>query len=448
MSQRALSWALRWTAAVALALCAGAVSFADRFGVDLSGLSAFGLVFATAALTAALGAFVFLDGGRLGPRSILSLSFALFVFLPATYFSVSPGLSVYEVQALLAAGVAFFSILFVCPRGLRILMHSYANIAGDRVSPSFVIFLFGVMFSALILVVWIDQLSAFWEGAWVGSTISLFVLGVVSMERNRPLLSLTLWMVSLSLFVIWYFVFFTGFSRINLAAFVFSFILVFLLARPSRSMKIFMILFLPFGLAWGALQRDGASSVFEALQRGEGLSSVFAPFRDYALTLEKSSVSGLFPWYHWVDQVVVSVLFWVPRDWWPSKPDGFGFLLTNELRSHLAPFGHSSASSILGEMTAYFGLLGPLMAVFVVSFLVVMVTQGVAFIRRSLGDLIGLVVGAYASAQIMSLVWMGVFTFSVRVGSLVIGLLVFFVWLVLWRLIRYRERDGVNLRRC
>lgn len=68
----------------------------------------------------------------------------------------------------------------------------------------------------------------------------------------------------------------------------------------------------------------------------------------------------------WGDTFWAAATIWVPRDFWPTKPLGFGTELTGLLRPESLSFGHSMVATAFGEWFWNFGWWGvPLMVVFV-----------------------------------------------------------------------------------
>ncbi|MFD0866082.1 hypothetical protein ACFQ06_09700 [Tessaracoccus lubricantis] len=142
--------------------------------------------------------------------------------------------------------------------------------------------------------------------------------------------------------------------------------------------------------------------------------SAFGPYRLASGFVAHSVENGVDFSGFW-DQVVFVLFVYVPRDWWPSKPYGFGFEYTVEnLGQGLVEAGHSVAATFIGEHLYYLGhwgiLSGLAMALAVAVFM-----RFVHGLKGLHGN--GLVVIA---ASVPVLVWGGMSSFAARIALPVI----------------------------
>ena len=140
---------------------------------------------------------------------------------------------------------------------------------------------------------------------------------------------------------------------------------------------------------------------------------MISPYKTLALTMEHVDAGHLAT--RGFDDLLATLLFWVPRALWPAKPVGFGFVLTLHFLPQLAGVGHSMAATYLGELFAaarWPAVAGGLMAV------AALVAWGdrvmLAAVRSGRLSLVRVVVLAILAAGMFDFVWVGSFTFFSR----------------------------------
>jgi hypothetical protein len=169
-------------------------------------------------------------------------------------------------------------------------------------------------------------------------------------------------------------------------------------------------------LALFGLIRGHGGGVQALLTQAEGLESVIAPLPTFARVLGRLGDSPSD--FRILETYISSVLFWVPRGLWESKPYGFGFELTLLLQPKMASWGHSMAGAYLSELWVSGGWIG-----LVLGFaLIVMGLQELdkRTLRLHLLDRpeypvsLELIILAMLSAGMFTFVWVGSFTYFSR----------------------------------
>ena len=228
-------------------------------------------------------------------------------------------------------------------------------------------------------------------------------------------------------------VIFDGFGRLALVSLGLVPVVLRSLFQGGRLLRVGILLSVVPGLVLLGASRDNVNR-----ERGapvgsfSGIGSAVTPVALFGELLEsRAEGEGLEPAYG--STMIASAVFWVPRSIWPGKPEGFGAVLTANLRPDLAPAGHSEAATISGEWYYNFGLLGTAAsAVFLLIVARLSVRLLVGTGRRSGSSYLSSfrVLGfTVITVGLPDLVWDGTFTFASRTGSR-LGVLAFVV--VVW----------------
>jgi len=161
-----------------------------------------------------------------------------------------------------------------------------------------------------------------------------------------------------------------------------------------------------------------------AISTGAGMTSMLAPYDNLVRIVSKSETWGVRPFLEWFDQVIFFLFFWVPRVWWPNKPEGFGRIIVYELEPDLVSTNHSMAASFLGEFVFYGGMLGPILALVVVTIFVSLINKLLRLVGRasSIFFMINYSLLAYISAQSLTLIWGGLASYAPRGLSAALGI--------------------------
>lgn len=220
---------------------------------------------------------------------------------------------------------------------------------------------------------------------------------------------------------------FTTGGRLVIAALVFFGVVLALQRVKGRALKAAFMLSLVPALLLAARQRSSVISSTRGVEE-TGLESVVWPL-DRLSTLLTLSSSGKLP-PSGGDTFVATLFFWVPRQLWPNKPDGFGTQLVPVLKPHLIGTGHSEAATALGEWVWNFGTVG---LVFLPLFTAVLLVTICAW-RRTLNApthssrrVFSHIAFALVTSGMLDLFWVGTFGFASRTGLRLIALLLLFL---------------------
>lgn len=251
-------------------------------------------------------------------------------------------------------------------------------------------------------------------------------LAVLSFASKRHLVSILACATTLTSLVAFFMFHFHGFGRLVLVSLGMSGVLLVSQVWRSRSLKaLVLVMAVPFLMYAGSIRSSVPDAVgfVHLLDPTVGLGSLLAPYYTF-----EEIVAGFGHFegppqleYQWGRTMLASILFWVPRELWPTKPFGLGYQLTLWFRPHLAPAGHSMAASYLGELFLNFGVFGVLAGPFLLGYVLgrwdrlihrlFYRSQPFTFIRYwQLVSITLLVTGLF------DYVWGSTFTFAARTG--------------------------------
>lgn len=373
--------------------------------------------------------FVVSDRGGMGLRSLVWIAFGLFVSFPTVVYLITRQVTLparEAISALLLAQLAVFLLLTATSAWRRVSTEERKRTQFPKTRPLAVALIYTVCAGAHSF---IPMLADLFSAFMVLSTtlLALHLRAVISarsyLDWRVPFLSIAV----VLMFGGWYVIAFDGFGRINVASFIFAISIIWLSFSPSRFVKLLIIALIPLGLYWGSLLRlqyvghdpDNWSEIF---LQGQGIGSVLAPVYTFLELVERES-SLLFPSAEILDQLVFTLLFWVPSSLWASKPEGFGRLLTYQLRPDLQHTHHSMAASFWGDWFAYLGAGGFTMAtILFVGLVLGLVKLLEKFAAAPHGSSpVWFCVRALVVGQTLTLVWGGIASFAPRAGLFVIG---------------------------
>jgi hypothetical protein len=228
-----------------------------------------------------------------------------------------------------------------------------------------------------------------------------------------------------------YFLFsFTGGGRLILAALTLSLLLVLNYHSPQYWHKWVCILTLVPGLVWAGYVRSGQDDLFEGTKtvatNADGLGSLYAPLETFADLLDLNAAGELDRAHtRWGGTFVTSALFWVPRDWWPGKPEGLGRELVHLLRPDRLHTGHSMAALNHGEWLVNFGLVGLLIGAFALGWALRLLDIALRRAHESSKpDPFRAALLAVVTGHLVLYAWADSFSFMSRAG-----LILLFLWL-------------------
>ena len=235
--------------------------------------------------------------------------------------------------------------------------------------------------------------------------IMLFAMSLGSQTRAANLRYL---LCFLAAFASYSLVAWGGFGRTVIAGWILAAFLYYFYANDVRVSKIVFGL-VPTAGTFLLTTRDLLSGKLASLETVLG-DSAFGPYRLASTFIVHEQTWGL-DLSGFFDQVIFTLLVFVPRDVWPTKPYGFGFEYTvRNLEEYLVAAGHSVAATFIGEHLYYLGYWGLLTAI-LMSFLVALFCRVMYRIKFLHGYGIALVVGS-----LPVLVWGGMTSFSARVA--------------------------------
>jgi hypothetical protein len=203
---------------------------------------------------------------------------------------------------------------------------------------------------------------------------------------------------------------FTGFGRLVVAGLGTAIVMAggrFILPRSAKQILLFAIV--PALVVFGGI-RDTRYDVVR------GLGSVTQPLTVFGDVIDESRAGAISTTPG--STFIVAAVAQVPGAWWGSKPEGFGTVLTRHFQPELLRINHSMAALAHGEWWWNFGWTGMIMMVPVIGLALRWLDGRLAqaykaplTTRRSL---LLLVMTATASAGLLDLFWVGLFTYSAR----------------------------------
>lgn len=284
----------------------------------------------------------------------------------------------------------------------------------------------------------------FW-GATLGLFPAVFVIGAIYALKNKfKLIFLALCVACLVSILAYYNFVFSGGGRINVVATLLAVVVIASWVWPSWLYKTLILISTPLALTWASVieltrytsteKHININSAEQAFGSGLGLTSILAPYDGLVEIVSMSGIWGVRPFLEWFDQVVFSVFFWFPREWWPNKPMGFGKIIVYELQPELASTTHSMATSYLGEFVYYAGVLGPAMGIIIIILFTSIINKALDLVGRTSSSvwMLNYALFAYMSTQGLTLIWGGLASYVPRgIGAIFGFSAIIFTWLFL-----------------
>ncbi len=225
-----------------------------------------------------------------------------------------------------------------------------------------------------------------------------------------------------------FFLLWTGFGRLLLFQFftITVFFASFYLAK-IRVVKFVIILTIPLMVGVGGALRYEEGSIRGILETGQGMGSILVPLKYNELIYAGLQSEEIKPLYG--SSFLASLLFFIPRQFWPEKPVGFGKTMVAWYMPNYYHTEHSLAGLYLGEVIGNFGLwglwIGPILI-----FLLFKALAGIP--KMKYADFLGfmrLIVFAIFLAGISDFVWGGTFVYFSR-ACIASGSLLLTFWLI------------------
>lgn len=225
-------------------------------------------------------------------------------------------------------------------------------------------------------------------------------------SRLSSVLIYVLFVAYISIYVHFYW---SEFGRLVLAGSLLAPLLAVLNRFNLTATKIPLLFLTATGGLFGSLLRiEGAtpSTIIRAALRDSAIS----PLVTAQELLNRLDQNAPIRWREWGDQLILYFLGPLPRQWWPTKPYGFGFqYVVDNYESSYVIAGHSIAATFMGEHIYY--LSSPLF--FVGAMLSLILVIATARLAESLPMFLGS--GSYLIAiYIPTFYWGGLASFSQR----------------------------------
>lgn len=214
----------------------------------------------------------------------------------------------------------------------------------------------------------------------------------------------------------------SGFGRLIIfSPLIVLFILIFKNYMSPILLKFSVFFGMSMGSMLGSMVRSNARTIPEAMQQSLKDSNV-SPVMLLTDIYERSATHPI-NFTGWLDQLVLFFSIAVPREFWPSKPQGFGFQYTLDmLDSYLISAGHSIASTLAGEHIYY---LGPIFAIVGLTIGILLISFLYNFLRSES------IIGGFGSLAVAmwlpTFYWGGMASFSARFSLSAASLILIFV---------------------
>ncbi len=291
--------------------------------------------------------------------------------------------------------------------------------AGSVWTPSPAVFIYVIIVALAVMVIS--------RGGSFLFSIPLLVLLYAVATRERPVhIFIGLYVVLTAFVLIYAVTFWNGFGRLILAGtLIVPSLLLFRKLRVPFGKYAFLLLTSTAGI-FGTLLRF-RDTTFGSILRTSLSDSNSGPLLLGQSFIERAKYGGVIDLPGWLDQVILIGLAVWPRVWWREKPLGFGAAWVAD---NMGPgyWGHSIASTFMGEHLYYLGLGWGSLAAFASVVLISSVYNGM--MRSS--SLFGL--GGYLVAVYLpTFYWGGMASFATRFW---IGLIPLLVAIAVFRVLR------------
>lgn len=369
---------------------------------------------------------------RITAPGIALFTAGLFIFFPGCALLFDTGLGLSDVSLVPALNIAFVTHLLWYYMAWK--PRPQSEVVVQPVDPKVARWGMGMGLLMLGSAVAASRTSLasnpFVEGAaYLG--VVLFALSALRRERKVVLAYL---IVGLAFIAYMEFIF-SGFGRIKLGSLALAIALLASHRWGKRAVKAALLVGIVPGLAYLAASRAEFTATLNPNQADNvtGLGSVIGPAARFAQLLDMNT-AGELP-HTWGESFFSSLVSMIPREWWPSKPVGFGAELADLFRPDLAGSGHSELALFYGEWLYGFGILGlflmvPIYGWFVNKLDELLVNRTPSAVTTIHG-LLMLTMVTILGASIVDLLWGGTFTYASRVGPrliIILALLAAFGW--------------------
>ena len=293
-----------------------------------------------------------------GLKSIYAISLILFLFVPTLYNYLGLVYVDYKPSWLYHLTFLLNTLLLF---KLNLSYNGLKNIFNLNFKKSFIqrIFLFSILILLLMSLLAIAGLGHLVRFPSIGffSITGYFTAYLYLNRKNYNGKWFHFLFISTITFLLFAFVFWSGYGRLIMFQFV-SIAMVFLtlVISQKKTIKFLFLLLVPIMIVIGGILRSDSASFSSTLSSGEGAGSLFSTYRDSEYVIRDIS-SNRFQVVNG-ESHVAAILFWVPRIFWESKPEGFGKQLVIWYYPSYVDTGFSLAASFIAEAYANFKYFG------------------------------------------------------------------------------------------
>lgn len=273
--------------------------------------------------------------------------------------------------------------------------------------------------------------------------LAIFVLTLATVDATAGVARVLLAGAVAASALLYYTQLFDSFGRLVLGSIVCGMVAIYALRRRSYLAK--FVLLGGSAPALFLLAEQRTEYVYTTLNyqqnAGQGIASVVSPFESFARILIASWQGIIEP--SWGSTLWATLVFWVPRAWWPGKPLGFGAEIVYITKpSNLSVAGFSDAATVFGEFVWNLGILalpvGMILLAMYLRWMDRLVVRAARDGKAGRVSAVRVLVLATLLAGIVNLVWGGTFTFITRaIGTLILLVLARFCF----ETIRFARRD-------
>lgn len=294
-----------------------------------------------------------------------------------------------------------FVLFFATSSGAIIFLYLTKNLILEKpVEGNNSYWLYFYIYSFLVI------LSSYLKGAaiyFVGPMVMFYALCLDGKKKPLDYIASLVFLFSFSIYYIYGW---DGFGRTVVFGYLISALLSYCL---RNNIKVNKILLTSIGFL-GSLLMASRKNDFSGISIERSLEdSAIGPYRLAVTFIENFKERG-YDFYGLADQIIFSILSFVPREVWPSKPFGFGFqYVIDNMESSFINAGHSIASTLIADHFYYIGPAGFITGILMLWFVALILKW--TYRAKIFNGYIHLI---FAS-NMMVLVWGGSTSFSARV---------------------------------
>lgn len=333
------------------------------------------------------------------------LGFVVFIYAPAVINSLifATSFQLFYISGALAI------IFLVLTTGLE-----YRSASDDKIGYLAIFFIFS---TCVVLTSFYGDYSLYFLGPLVMS----FAL---CLKVKKILYNTSMFLIFLSVMAIYYIYGWSGYGRVVIFGYVITAFLFWCYANSIRVNKVALVL---AGTA-GSLALVSRKSIFTDFDLRDVLNdSTVGPYRLASDFIDHYDFTGM-DFEGFVNQIIFTFFSFVPRDWWPEKPYGFGFqYVIDNMSARYVDAGHSIASTLVGDHIYYLGWFGLLSGFFIICLIAYLCR--VAYNSRYFHGFVHVIF----AANMMVLVWGGMTSFSARIIFPLIGIFPFVFSIAIFR---------------